>query len=62
MCTEKSCGGLPLPASARQFISNGYLKTYINFINNSKYLFLNSGNDVNKCSVIFKIERGKVES
>ncbi|WP_205245532.1 hypothetical protein [Erwinia amylovora] len=61
-CGKKSCGGLPLPASARQFISNGYSKVDINFIKNSKYLFLSSENDVNRCSVIFKIKRGKIES
>lgn len=61
-CGAKSCEGLPLPASARQFISYGYSKVDINFIKNSKYLFLSSENDVNKCSVIFKIERGEIES
>ncbi|KAB8311653.1 hypothetical protein EH228_09690 [Erwinia endophytica] len=62
MCTEKSCGGLPLPASAQQFIANGYSKIDIATLVNGKYLFLSSESDVNKCSVIFKIEAGKIEN
>ncbi len=62
MCTAQSCNGLSLPDSAQQFISSGYSKIDIATLMNSKYLFLNNESDVNKCSVIFKIEGGKIEN
>lgn len=61
-CTFTSCEGLALPSSAQQFISKGYAEVKINTLNNSKYLYLSSESDVNKCSVIFKIDNNHIEN
>lgn len=61
-CTIKSCNGLMLPASTQKFISKGYEDIEIKEINNNRYLFLSSRNDVNKCSVVFKIDDNQIES
>ncbi|MCG3102011.1 hypothetical protein MAQ58_21535 [Enterobacter sp. DRP3] len=61
-CTSASCEGLALPASAQQFISEGYSDIEINTLGNSKYLYLSTESDVNKCSVIFKIESDRIEN
>lgn len=61
-CTVKSCEGLMLPVATQKFISKGYSHIEINSLNNYKYLFLSGENDVNKCSVIFKIDNGKIEN
>ncbi|KAA5934725.1 hypothetical protein F3I27_03685 [Pantoea sp. Bo_2] len=61
-CTAKICAGMKLPASSKIFIENGYANVEVRTLNDSKYLFLNSEGDVNKCSVIFKIQNDKIES
>lgn len=62
VCTVTSCNGLPLPASAQQFISNGYSNINIATLKSSKYLFLSSESDINKCSVIFQIDGDKIDN
>ncbi|MEF3097797.1 hypothetical protein QFJ66_00460 [Raoultella terrigena] len=60
--TFLSCEGLALPASAQQFISKGYSDIKISTLGNSKYLYLSSENDVNKCSVVFKVDSNHIEN
>lgn len=54
-CTIKACDNLMLPPAAQNFISQGYEDIEIKTFNNNKYLFLSTGNDVNKCSIVFDI-------
>jgi len=57
-----SFDGLIYPEVAQEFISKGYSDTSINSLNNIKYLYLSSESDVNKCSVIFRVNNGRVEN
>lgn len=61
-CNLKVCNGLVLPESAHRFIMKGYKDVGIKIFNNNKYIFLSSESDVNKCSVIFNVKDGQVES
>lgn len=60
-CTAEICDGMELPASSQMLIENGYANVEVKMLNDSKYLFLSSEGDVNKCSVIFKIQNDKIE-
>lgn len=54
-CTIKACDNLMLPPVAQDFISQGYEDIEIKTLNDNKYLFLSTGNNVNKCSIVFDI-------
>lgn len=55
MCTSQSCDGYTLPDSTMKFIDQGYSEIKISSLLNEKYLFLTSENDVNKCSILFRV-------
>jgi hypothetical protein len=57
-----SFDGLTYPEAAQEFISKGYSDASINSLNDIKYLYLSSESDVNKCSVVFRVINGRVES
>ncbi|RRW70218.1 hypothetical protein EGJ48_14990 [Pantoea dispersa] len=57
-----SFDGLTYPEVAKEFISKGYSDVSISSVNNIKYLSLSSEGDVNKCSVIFRIDNDRVEN
>ncbi len=61
-CNTKVCDGMTLPAPSQKFIEKGYANIEVKMLNDSKYLFLSSEGDVNKCSVIFKIQNDKIEN
>ncbi|MEK9537103.1 hypothetical protein [Pantoea agglomerans] len=54
--------GLTLPEAAKDFVSKGYSNVSVNLLNNTKYLYLSSESDVNKCSVVFKVNNNRIEN
>lgn len=60
-CTATICDGMKLPASSQKFVEKGYSNVEVKTLNDNKYLFLSSENDVNKCSVIFEITNNKID-
>lgn len=54
--------GLTLPEAAKDFVSKGYSNVSMNLLNNTKFLYLSSENDVNKCSVVFKVNNNRIEN
>lgn len=61
-CNSKKCDGYILPESASDFISQGYSNVSVQLISGYKYLLLTTLNDVNKCSVLFKVNENSVDS
>jgi hypothetical protein len=61
-CTAKICDGMKLPASSQKFVKKGYSDVEVKILNDNKYLFLSSENDVNKCSVIFEINNNEIDA
>lgn len=54
--------GLTLPEAAKDFVSKGYSNVSVNPLNNTKYLYLSNKSDVNKCSVVFKVNNNRIEN
>ncbi|HGN1208074.1 TPA: hypothetical protein ACKRPP_003576 [Proteus mirabilis] len=49
-----------IPISVKDIIENGYYDIEIKTISNNKYFIATSENEVNKCSIFFKIENNSI--
>jgi hypothetical protein len=58
----ESTEGFNIPNKAREIITKGYNKVSIKSILGVKYLVLTNEHDINKCSILFKIDKQLIET
>jgi hypothetical protein len=61
-CNLESTEGFNIPNKAREIITKGYNKVSIKSILGVKYLVLTNEHDINKCSILFKIDGQVIET
>lgn len=61
-CNAQECDGYKIPLEIQGVIHNGYENIAVINISGFKYLSVTTKNDVNKCSVLFKIDSQIVNS
>ncbi|WP_459175673.1 hypothetical protein [Ewingella americana] len=61
-CNSIDCDGYGIPSDVKAIISQGYEKISITNYGDVKYLTATTSNDTNKCSVLFEIKGGVINS